>query len=695
MMNPSHGRGLGSGGGSSSGRNQGGGETVVEMFPSGLRVLVVDDDPTCLMILERMLRTCLYEVTKCNRAEIALSLLRKNKHGFDIVISDVHMPDMDGFKLLEHVGLEMDLPVIMMSADDSKSVVLKGVTHGAVDYLIKPVRMEALKNIWQHVVRKRRTEWNVPEHSGSIEDTGERQQQQHRGVSGAAVSGGEDGADDNSSSVNEGNNWRSSSRKRKDEEGEDQGDDKEEDASNLKKPRVVWSVELHQQFVAAVNQLGVEKAVPKKILELMNVPGLTRENVASHLQKYRIYLRRLGGVSQHQGNLNNSFMTGQDASFGPLSTLNGFDLQALAVTGQLPAQSLAQLQAAGLGRPAMVSKSGLPVSSIVDERSIFSFDNPKTRYGDGLGHHGQQHQPQQQMNLLHGIPTGMEPRQLAGLQQQIPMGNRMSIQQQIAAVRAGHSTQNSGMLMPLAGQQPLPRGPPPMIPSSQASIRQPMLSNRISERSGFSGRNSIPESSRVLPTSYTNLATQHSSSSMAYNNFQQELPVNSFPLPSAPGLSVPVPVRKVPSYQEEVNSSEAGFSNPSYEMLTNRQNDWDLRSIGIAFDAHQDAESVAFSNSEAYSSSSMSRNNTAIAATEHGRNQQQPPLLHHQVYADGGNSSVRVKSERVSADSAAMAFHGQYSNQEDLMSALLKQEGIAPVDTEFDFDAYSIDNIPV
>lgn len=139
-----------------------------------------------------------------------------------------------------------------MSADDSKSVVLKGVTHGAVDYLIKPVRMEALKNIWQHVVRKRRSEWSVPEHSGSIEETGERQQTR------GAVSGGEDAVDDNSSSVNEGNNWRSGSRKRKDEDGEEQGDDKDEDASNLKKPRVVWSVELHQQFVAAVNQLGVE-----------------------------------------------------------------------------------------------------------------------------------------------------------------------------------------------------------------------------------------------------------------------------------------------------------------------------------------------------------------------------------------------------------------------------------------------------
>jgi two-component response regulator (ARR-B family) len=170
---------------------------------------------------------------------------------------------------------------------------------------------------------------------------------------------------------------------------------------------------------------------------------------------------------------------------------------------------------------------------------------------------------------------------------------------------------------------------------------------------------------------------------MAYNNFQSELPVNSFPLASAPGLSL----RKAPSYQEEVNSSEAGFAaTPSYDMFSNRQgNEWDLRSIGITFEAaqHQDAESVAFSNSEAYSSSSISRNNNAVAAAEHGRNhhqqQQQTPTgmgeSHHQGYGEGGRGgSVRVKSERVSADTAAgMAFHEQFNNQEDLMSALLKQ----------------------
>ena len=53
-----------------------------------------------------------FSVTTCGLAREALNLLRERKDGYDIVISDVNMPDMDGFKLLEHVGLEMDLPVI-------------------------------------------------------------------------------------------------------------------------------------------------------------------------------------------------------------------------------------------------------------------------------------------------------------------------------------------------------------------------------------------------------------------------------------------------------------------------------------------------------------------------------------------------------------------------------------------------------
>ncbi|PNT70433.1 hypothetical protein BRADI_2g11743v3 [Brachypodium distachyon] len=55
-----------------------------------------------------------------------------------------------------------------------------------------------------------------------------------------------------------------------------------------KKARLVWTEELHNNFVDAYNKLLPKDRVPKKILRLMNDPRLSRENVASHLQKYRL-----------------------------------------------------------------------------------------------------------------------------------------------------------------------------------------------------------------------------------------------------------------------------------------------------------------------------------------------------------------------------------------------------------------------
>lgn len=85
------------------------------------------------------------------------------------------------------------------------------------------------------------------------------------------------------------------------EEGEGETDDPAAAAASAaggrrggfgKKARMVWTPELHHRFVEAVEHLGEKGAVPKAIVRLMNVDGLTRENVASHLQKYRLYLKR-------------------------------------------------------------------------------------------------------------------------------------------------------------------------------------------------------------------------------------------------------------------------------------------------------------------------------------------------------------------------------------------------------------------
>ncbi|CAO2180128.1 unnamed protein product [Urochloa humidicola] len=57
------------------------------------------------------------------------------------------------------------------------------------------------------------------------------------------------------------------------------------------KPRVVWTADLHAVFLEAYDALGKD-AVPKKILAFMNVDGISREHVASHLQKHRLNLKR-------------------------------------------------------------------------------------------------------------------------------------------------------------------------------------------------------------------------------------------------------------------------------------------------------------------------------------------------------------------------------------------------------------------
>ncbi|XP_057547628.1 transcription factor MYBC1-like [Amaranthus tricolor] len=79
------------------------------------------------------------------------------------------------------------------------------------------------------------------------------------------------------------------------------GGGSDEPARTLKRPRLVWTPQLHKRFVDAVAHLGIKNAVPKTIMQLMSVDGLTRENVASHLQKYRLYLKRMQGINNGNG----------------------------------------------------------------------------------------------------------------------------------------------------------------------------------------------------------------------------------------------------------------------------------------------------------------------------------------------------------------------------------------------------------
>lgn len=70
----------------------------------------------------------------------------------------------------------------------------------------------------------------------------------------------------------------------------------------VKRSRLVWTDPLHKKFLEAVEHCGgIEHALPKAIMSDMKVMGLTRENVSSHLQKYRLRIKQEEEVAELQG----------------------------------------------------------------------------------------------------------------------------------------------------------------------------------------------------------------------------------------------------------------------------------------------------------------------------------------------------------------------------------------------------------
>ncbi|XP_057447698.1 two-component response regulator ARR12-like [Lotus japonicus] len=266
-------------------------------FPVGMRILAVDGDQACLRVLENLLRKCNYNVTTTTHSIMALEILRRNRNNFDLVITAVNKPDMDGFYLLKKLGLEMmDIPVIMLSGHNDKELVMSCVVYGACDYLLKPIRMEEMKNIWQHVVRKKMI--------GSDQNQAANKDKTCN-VAGEGSSYG--------CTVSE----NRMSQKRK-ELSEDEKLKEDDEQSSRKKARLVWTTDLHSKFVAAVQQLGFDRAVPKKILKLMNVEGLSKQHVASHLQKFKLSLKN----SPNPASLNMGGSSGSYPFVQPIQSAN-------------------------------------------------------------------------------------------------------------------------------------------------------------------------------------------------------------------------------------------------------------------------------------------------------------------------------------------------------------------------------------
>ena len=105
------------------------------------KVLLVDDEPRILLLLQSLLKTNKYEVATARDGNAALDIVRAG--GIDIMITDLRMTPMDGMTLFQEVHkLHPSMPVILLTAYASVETAIEAMKQGMFDYLTKPFKVD-------------------------------------------------------------------------------------------------------------------------------------------------------------------------------------------------------------------------------------------------------------------------------------------------------------------------------------------------------------------------------------------------------------------------------------------------------------------------------------------------------------------------------------------------------------------------
>ena len=104
----------------------------------GKKILVVDDEPTFVRLVDQVLTHKGYEVLKASDGQEALRLLYA--HRPDLVLLDVVMPKMDGWQTCHRIRDISDVPIVLLTGErKAEADIVRGLDYGADDYLVKPV----------------------------------------------------------------------------------------------------------------------------------------------------------------------------------------------------------------------------------------------------------------------------------------------------------------------------------------------------------------------------------------------------------------------------------------------------------------------------------------------------------------------------------------------------------------------------
>lgn len=114
---------------------------------SNYSILIVDDVPLNVLLVKKMLARMGMQMYTASNGQDALNKLAENKP--DLILLDLMMPVMDGFEVLEHLREDestKDIKVVVLSALNNETEIVRAMKGGAVDFIAKPIIMERLIN---------------------------------------------------------------------------------------------------------------------------------------------------------------------------------------------------------------------------------------------------------------------------------------------------------------------------------------------------------------------------------------------------------------------------------------------------------------------------------------------------------------------------------------------------------------------
>jgi two-component system OmpR family response regulator len=119
---------------------------------AGLRILVVDDEPSILDVVSMALRHQGFEVACAQDGAGAIASV--NAFRPHVIVLDVMLPDMEGFEVARALGAQQDAaPILFLSARDSTADKVRGLTLGGHDYVTKPFSLEELVARIRNILR--------------------------------------------------------------------------------------------------------------------------------------------------------------------------------------------------------------------------------------------------------------------------------------------------------------------------------------------------------------------------------------------------------------------------------------------------------------------------------------------------------------------------------------------------------------